>query len=393
MTIQQSLDIFVKNLKEEQKADNTIEAYVKDVNFFISNIEHLFGQKIKSVDDILKIYISDSFENMIKNEDYAHQTIRRKKYGWNSFIRAIDKFDLAISKKFKITKIGHKTDTAETRDVLPLIYFCEQKAQETEKIKKSSKNNNVKKLGKYILYLKQIVFLNIGHNEDLRASEYQNISFDDILIDKTIKIKDSKHNNYRLIPATEDTIAAVQNLYNAMKENNLDTKNIIFSNKKGIPLHISTFNKWLKSIIKEIERDSHSKESNITESTTSKTKFQAEIAQEICPNITTHSLRHICARNLLQESKNMVLVSKILGHQSLETTKIYLEPTQKDIRLELNQSNKKARESAEISHQSKLFLKKCLTESERAREYNKNMNFFSIIHIIEKKFYIFLVFP
>ena len=56
-------------------------------------------------------------------------------------------------------------------------------------------------------------------------------------------------------------------------------------------------------------------------------------------NITTHSLRHTFASDLLRDTKNIRIVQKALGHSNIETTQIYthivdeeLEKTMKEFR-------------------------------------------------------------
>jgi len=47
--------------------------------------------------------------------------------------------------------------------------------------------------------------------------------------------------------------------------------------------------------------------------------------------VTPHTLRHTCAKALLDSGVDLVTVAKVLGHDSLETTKRYLTPTAADL--------------------------------------------------------------
>lgn len=55
-----------------------------------------------------------------------------------------------------------------------------------------------------------------------------------------------------------------------------------------------------------------------------KLEQQARISGE---KIFPHNLRHLFARIFYQETKNLVILAEILGHSSLETTRIYTMET------------------------------------------------------------------
>lgn len=54
-------------------------------------------------------------------------------------------------------------------------------------------------------------------------------------------------------------------------------------------------------------------------------------AAKIDKRLGTHSLRHSYATHLLQATGNLELVRKTLGHNSLETTQIYLHVAKGDL--------------------------------------------------------------
>jgi len=56
----------------------------------------------------------------------------------------------------------------------------------------------------------------------------------------------------------------------------------------------------------------------------------------IAKNITPHALRHAFATDLLQSGASMVDVSKMLGHQRVETTQIYTRLTPTDLKKQHN---------------------------------------------------------
>jgi integrase/recombinase XerC len=48
-------------------------------------------------------------------------------------------------------------------------------------------------------------------------------------------------------------------------------------------------------------------------------------------DLTPHMLRHTCAKNLVDAGIPLNQIAAILGHNRLETTKIYITPSQADL--------------------------------------------------------------
>ena len=58
-------------------------------------------------------------------------------------------------------------------------------------------------------------------------------------------------------------------------------------------------------------------------------------------NITTHDFRKTAATNLYNQNNDIVMVQKMLGHRSLETTRFYVDVDQADLRNEMSKMMKK----------------------------------------------------
>jgi integrase/recombinase XerC len=48
-------------------------------------------------------------------------------------------------------------------------------------------------------------------------------------------------------------------------------------------------------------------------------------------DVTPHTLRHTFAKSLIDEGVTLEKVAKLLGHSSLDTTRIYVTPSEKDL--------------------------------------------------------------
>jgi integrase/recombinase XerC len=49
------------------------------------------------------------------------------------------------------------------------------------------------------------------------------------------------------------------------------------------------------------------------------------------PDVTPHVLRHTFAKHVLDASEDLATVQRLLGHERLETTAIYTQPTARDL--------------------------------------------------------------
>jgi integrase/recombinase XerD len=57
-------------------------------------------------------------------------------------------------------------------------------------------------------------------------------------------------------------------------------------------------------------------------------KYAYQVRQE---NVTAHTLRHSFAKNLVDAGTPLDQVAILMGHESLDTTKIYTQPSERDL--------------------------------------------------------------
>ena len=61
-----------------------------------------------------------------------------------------------------------------------------------------------------------------------------------------------------------------------------------------------------------------------------------ELSQEVGVEVTPHTLRHGFAKALVDSAVGLEKVATLMGHTSLETTRIYTTPTQADLAAAVN---------------------------------------------------------
>ena len=291
---------FKNYLKAQEKSKATISAYTSDVKKFLLEMgEELTSYKVKK-----------TLENIYNSNKYSISSLIRKKYSWNCFCDFIKTTDWKITKRIKRC-YTYQEDVIEIADVQNMLLFLRNKLLQLKSIPEKIKT------------YKQMIFLSLGLNEGLRASEYHNLKFHDALEKREVEIRDSKNGVSRKVPVTAPTRLIIENFRNFLIENKKPYNQYIFSNNSGKTLTTRTFQRWIKEI--------------------------AELSKVPLELAKTHGLRHRFARNIYEQFNDIVLISSILGHQSLETTKIYTRPCKKSIEKIMNEASKIRIEMLEIA--------------------------------------------
>ena len=145
-------------------------------------------------------------------------------------------------------------------------------------------------------YIRDSLIFSILYYCGLRRSELLNLNWDDInLGSKIIYIRSSKNKSGRIIPMHPK----VYELFELYLNLRLPLKNqALITGEIGNRLTCCSFNNLIKMY------------------------FQISLLAK--KGYTAHSLRHGFATRLIEKNVNIFLVQKLLGHSSLDSTKIYV---------------------------------------------------------------------
>lgn len=148
----------------------------------------------------------------------------------------------------------------------------------------------------------------------LRVSELINLRWVDITLGSSSHVHCvGKGRKERVTPITKNT-ASVLNSW--LKENKSSDEDLVFTNARKGKLSRDGFRYILKKYIKQA--------SNSCESLNKK-------------HISPHSLRHTAAMQLLEAGIDSMIIAIWLGHESIESTKIYIKA---DLKMKENALNK-----------------------------------------------------
>jgi len=141
----------------------------------------------------------------------------------------------------------------------------------------------------------------------LRVNEVTALSPFDICLEKrreNVTIRDGKGDKFRIVPLNKDLIESLENWMVYWKEKNSDAYS---------PLFFS-------------ERSSRITDRGIRYMITSYAKSAGLI------DVSCHTLRHTFCKNLANAGVRLEQIAYLAGHESIETTKVYLLPSDDDVR-------------------------------------------------------------
>lgn len=156
-----------------------------------------------------------------------------------------------------------------------------------------------------ILGCRDVAILTVMYATGLRVSEVCGLKLADVDWKAKRILVRGKGGKQRYVPL-DDTVEPVLKAYLAIRPNKGD---VLFVSKKGGQLTPRALQHMTKKCTKAANLDKP---------------------------VTPHKVRHTCATHLLQEGAHLVAISRLLGHQSVNTTQIYLHVTIQDLK-ELSQ--------------------------------------------------------
>lgn len=266
---------------EKGLTKNSIQSYQEELTDYIN---FLVKKGYKSIDDVKKgdiqTYMS-SFRDL-KSTSLSHKLTVIK--GLHGYLKEVDKITKDVAQDIKGPKLEKK---------LPVVLTL----KEIESLLNFPLESDVDIRDKAILE-----FL---YGTGLRISELINLKLDDIDIYNASLRCDGKGMKERMIPIGEYMINYLDG-YLKIRKNFLKNKesDYLFLSKRGTKLERTT-------LFKMIQRRAQ----------------VAKITKEISP----HTLRHSFATHLLENGADLRSIQIMLGHENLETTKIYIHLSNKKL--------------------------------------------------------------
>ena len=253
---------FKEHLRLEEKSENTIEKYVRDVRAFCNYVN---GRTVSKE-------ITIEYKQALLEEGYAVRSI-------NSMIASLNSFFLFICRTDLIIKT-----IKEQRQL-----FCKKK-KELSKEEYTRLVNAAKSKGNWRLSLIIQTICGTG----IRVSELKFITVEAVKRGEAVVLCKGKRRSVFIVKALQ------KKLMRYIKEQKIKTGSV-FVTKTGKPINRTNIWRDMKNLCKEAGVN----------------------PQKVFP----HNLRHLFARVFYGIEKDIAKLADILGHSSINTTRIYIIST------------------------------------------------------------------
>lgn len=280
------MEEFKNYLLEQNKSQNTIDNYIRNVNSFKKWYKETTGEELK------KLYRPNvlDYKSYLRNMKKTRKGENLKAETINVNLSAIMKYN-----KFLIDKEIQKDIVIQENDFIKVqkqhINPCKVDTADVERFRQQILEHETKRD-----YAIVTVILYVG----LRISECLNIKMNDFdLNSKEIIVRNGKGGKVRTVYMNDKVVEAIKEY---LKERKNDSKYLFVSRQS---------NKVSRSRINQI----FNKYSNV---------------------LTPHGCRHYCFTNMSEKGFSIIEIAMIGGHSSTRTTEIYTNPSEKEIKERIN---------------------------------------------------------
>ena len=282
MNIEEKIDLFEEHLKDEERTENTVLKYLRDVKMFYKWLvnENVLVEEMSSEDNLTK-EILISYKEYLKESKLRVSSINSKISSLNTFFKYTGNENL----KIKLIKCQKSLFESEGRELTKDDY---------RKLHGACKNESRLKL-----IIETIACTGI------RVSELKYITRDSLKLGKAIVNNKGKVRVIllprklciKLIDYCRDEL----NIFVGEKH-----REPVFVTRNGTPIDRKQIWQMLKKLANK-----------------------AGVPQE---KVFPHNLRHLFAREFYKGTHDIVKLASILGHSSIETTRIYAKETEEECR-------------------------------------------------------------
>lgn len=280
------LDDFLDYLRlEKGLAPLTLENYSYDLMKFFD----FLGEKIsdwKSVDEeSIRAFIYSL------NENYSAQTQARILSSLNGFFKF-----LLLEKKIEHNPVRF-IENPKLQKKLPEYLTVEEVELLLDQVDRNTNEGD-----------RNYCILEVLYSCGLRVSELITLKISDIFKKEGFVRVLGKGNKERLVPIAEHTLDLIDYYLKSTRPElakNHSPSDILFLNRRGKPLTRA----MIFTIVKK----------------------NAQLAG-IKKNVSPHTLRHSFATHLLENGANLFAIQTMLGHESIQTTEIYMHIEQESLK-------------------------------------------------------------
>lgn len=290
ITIKESIEIFVKGIIVDNKAEATVKAYKTDMQIFYNFIKTTLNNRVRYVNDLRYVHLEMYKEFLI--EKYDIKTASRKYNCLRTYFKTLYRFNYINDDLIRIIKSD--TFGNKKRDKISEISYISDETLKTilNRVKSNTSKNKYRDIAIFEILL-------MG----LRRSELLELRWSDIdFFECTMFIRRSKTSNCNTVELSKTAFEALKKYYR-IDMSSTRRNEYVFCSGSG-KLSLTAF----KSIV---------------------SKYTAGLTTVTLQDITPHSFRHTFITKMIKEGIAHEVIQKYVG-VTLETLQTYTHLNHKD---------------------------------------------------------------
>ncbi len=276
-------DQFRDHLVATGKSPHTIEAYTRDVRLFADWFDQTNGRELTPA-RITPIDVREYRSYLLTVKNYKPATVNRKLSSISAFCEWANEMGLISANPVngisQIDEVRLAPKWLDKNEQYALLRAVQEKGRKRD-----------------------IALITLMLNTGLRVSEVSRLTVDDIQISPrkgSVTVRGGKGEKFRTVPLNVDTRKAVQAY---LRRNDLQNGSYLFVSQRGGPLQPS----GIYYLVNRYAYDAR------------------------LEDVTPHTLRHTFGKNLVDAGVSLDRVAQLLGHESVNTTRIYTTPSEQDL--------------------------------------------------------------
>lgn len=281
-------------LYDQDKSEQTIKAYMTDLNSFSRWFQQTTGEPL-NLENVTPMEIID-YRSAMLDWDKKPSTINRSLISISSFYQWAQQNDLIASNPAE----GIRSVAEE-----PLAPRALERKEQLALLRAVRRSGNLRDLAIITMLL----------HTGMRVGELCNLKVSDIRISTNsnmVTVREGKGRKRRNVPLNSTAIGVLKDFIKSFDNNkevtyiagsNPERERFLFYGQKRMPLT----DRGVRYVIQ-------------------KYAYKAKI-----DNLSPHVFRHTCAKNLIDAGQSIDRVAKILGHSNINTTSVYTIPTERDL--------------------------------------------------------------
>ena len=299
MNLKTLMQKYSQYLGEQDFSDLTVNGYISDLRIFAQWFEKTNGKEL-TLETITPTDVKQYRQHLLLDENRTANTINRKLSSISALVHwAMDQGHIASNPMQSVRMI--RTTAGAPRWLDKNEQFALQRA-----IERDLQLSKLRYPKRWVTRRRDASLVLFMLHTGLRLSEAVSLQVGDVQISErkgNVLVRNGKGNRQRNVPLNAEARKALQAWYEVRPESPFVWT--VVEGESGAGLGMRTIQRLLNRYAQDAEIES----------------------------LSPHVLRHTFGKNLMNAGTSIEKVAALLGHESLNTTRVYVTPSRQDLEL------------------------------------------------------------